>query len=53
MTQKKVSSVMPYLKTMLGLLKNEDVVYELYEVIATYKKLSEDTMTKELSPVVN
>lgn len=37
---------------MLGLLKNEDIVSELLEVIATYEKLSEVTVTKESSPLV-
>lgn len=53
MTQKNVSYVMLFLKTMLGLLKNEDNVFELSEIIVTYEKLNEVTVTKESSPIVN
>jgi len=36
---------------MLGLLKNEEVVYELSKIINAYEKIYETTMTKESSPV--
>jgi len=38
---------------MLGFLKNEDVVSELFEVIATYEQLNEVNVTKESSLAVN
>jgi len=49
--QKKVSYVMTFSKTMLGLLNNEEVVYELTRVITMYEKMPETIVTKETSLV--
>lgn len=45
--QKKVSFAMNFLKTMLGMLRNEQVVLELTKVISAYEKMHETTVTKE------
>jgi len=50
-THKNVSFVTTFLKTMLGLLKNEEVVSELSEIINTYENPPKTTATKESSPV--
>jgi len=45
--QKKVSSVMTFLKTMLGLLKNEEAIYELTKVINAHEEMHETTTNRE------
>lgn len=44
--QKKFSSFMTFLKTMLGFLKNEESISELTKVITAYEKMPETTATK-------
>lgn len=42
---------MIFLKTMLGLLKNEESISELTKVITAYEKIPKTTATKGTSPV--
>jgi len=48
---KNVSSVTTFLKNMLGLLKNDEAIFELSNIINTYEEHTKTTATKEKSPV--
>ena len=49
--QKKVSSVMSLLKTMLSLMKDDESISELERFIAAYENFPDTTATKGKGPV--